>query len=468
VGSPKAGSFSGQAVVYMRKNLKQLIYRKNLTRTKSKDLVQAEIKTLIHMMESLKNEDGLWSSKISEISCESDPFVTAAILWFITDAYEKARVSHKLRGTYKVLEKRLYVKIDELTSQTKWRERLEAFQILLLLLAKGSKYIDYKRLKTSTLDIFWKKNEDILEDIVKIDPLTEPNPAIIMITLLLSDKKGKKELEILKKFMEELIESKTGEADMFSVYWISELLILLYKDEELNDSFKQRYIQQSFHKMSGMMKSMFVREDEIWTTPFDKLALSFLTIGNLLYLSKNLAVRDEKLESMHKKMLEYILDIIRIETIRLEKRLARAILEVPSKENEKERVNLDSMILALTIASLEKSRKLIVNYVTEYDLTVFEKIRKISFIVGVLMLIMAGLLLNLTFIQIFFQRDPFLLPHNLSYLLPLIIYFFISVGVNILYRLARQSLWKWDDLKKAIIDAIIIVIKVIFSIFKRS
>jgi hypothetical protein len=433
----------------MKEGSKLQNYNEGFVRIKSKGPVQTELLTLINILECLKNEDGLWSSKFSRISRHSDPSITAIILWFVTDAYQKAGIADKLKGTYQVLEKRLYVKLDEITSQSSWRDYLEAFQISLLLLRKGSKYVDVKRLRT-TLNAFLKRNEKILDKMItEADPLSEPTPAIVLMTLWLSNSKGMDDIDILKKFIEQV--TIREDVDVFSLYWITELLVLLYNDKRINNDFKRKYLEKVFYNISGAVKGMFTTK-EIQYLPFDKMALNFFTIGNLLHLSKALDKKDEALESIHKETLNYIIRNARIEALRLEKEVVRGLLEGVFEETNENRMIMDLITLALAIGALEKSRKLIVSYVTEYDLASFEKVQKTSFVIGTLMLVLAGALVSLTLSHVFSQ-------HGISsgnIFLFLLSSLPMLIGASILYRLAKQSLQKWEDLGRAIIDGITI------------
>jgi chromate transport protein ChrA len=93
-----------------------------------------------------------------------------------------------------------------------------------------------------------------------------------------------------------------------------------------------------------------------------------------------------------------------------------------------------------------------VSYVTEYDLASFEKVQKTSFVIGTLMLVLAGALVSLTLSHVFSQ-------HGISsgnIFLFLLSSLPMLIGASILYRLAKQSLQKWEDLGRAIIDGITI------------
>ncbi|MCQ5340598.1 MAG: hypothetical protein NO483_02675 [Candidatus Methanomethylicia archaeon] len=434
----------------MKKSSKLQNYNKGFVRIKSKDPVQAELLTLINILECLKNEDGLWSSKFSRISHYSDPSITAIILWFVTDAYQKAGIADKLKETYQVLEKRLYVKLDKITSQRSWRDYLEVFQISLPLLLKGSNYVDIERLRT-TLNAFLKSNEKISHKMITdADPLNEPTPTIVLMTIWLSNSKGMDNIDILKKFIERA--TIREDVDVFSLYWITELLVLLYNDKKMNSDFKRKYLEKVFYNISGTVKGMFTTK-EIQYLPFDRMVLNFFTIGNLLHLSKALDKKDEALESIHKETLNYIIRIARIEALKLEEEVVRGLLEGVFEETNENRMIIDLITLALAIGALEKSRKLIVSYVTEYDLASFQNVQKTSFAIGTLMFLLAIVSLSLTFQELSQHGISlgnilfFIPPISLSSLL-------IFIGVNIFYRLARQSLQRWKDLKRAIIDGI--------------
>ena len=179
---------------------------------------------------------------------------------------------------------------------------------------------------------------------------------------------------------------------------------------------------------------------------------------------------DEELEDIHRSTLEQIIRTARIEALRFEKELVKGLLEGSYEEADKYKAIMDLMTLAFTIGALEKSRKLIVSYVTEHDLASLGMVQKVSLVIGMLMLIFAiptGFMLYQQLPQLSGLLSVFPL---LSFIIPFIPFmvpiFMVSIGGNILWRLTKQSLQKWEDLGKAVIDGIKKVVKWFKEIIK--
>jgi hypothetical protein len=444
----------------MNKNLKNISHTKNP--------IQADIRRFIWMLHSLMNEDKLWSSKISEeVSQASDPLITAAILWFVTDSYRKIKIADYLKETYKALEKRFYMKLDKITPQSPWKEHMEAFHVALSLLMKGYEYIDVEKLKNSILDTFWCKNKGFVDNLLKENPLEEEAPTMFFMILL---KSGWKEYDILDKFVEKIFKGDHKDVKPLSIYWISEFLLLLNENRELYEHFKNSMFIY-LHNISGIILKMFTGEDKYSHMPLDDLMIGFLTLENILRISKNDGVNKE-LKRLHKNLLDYIVYEAESKLIEVDKSFIRKLVEHSSDENK---IRFDIINLALLIGSLEKSRKHIVTYFTEYDLAESGKIQKVSFITGILMItsspiifllslpfllsLVSHIVQNMTRIEIFFNDIVVILSFSLFLL------FLFLAGLNILYSLTKQSIKKWSDITREIKEAYKII-KILYDEIK--
>jgi hypothetical protein len=200
--------------------------------------------------------------------------------------------------------------------------------------------------------------------------------------------------------------------------------------------------------------------------------IGFLALENILCISKNDGVNKE-LKRLHKNLLDYIVYEAESKLIEVDKSFIRKLVEQSSDENK---IRFDIINLALLIGSLEKSRKHIVTYFTEYDLAESGKIQKVSFITGILMItsspiiflsslpfllsLVSHIVQNMTRIEIFFSDIVVILSFSLF--LPLL----FLAGLNILYSLTKQSIKKWSDVAKEIKEAYKII-KIIYNEIMR-
>lgn len=453
-----------------------------------------ELKHMILLVDSLKDDIGLWSSKYSGSTI--DLFVSSTIIWFTYEAHRSLGMINEINRSLKILEKTVIaVTSPEEMHPDKLLEILHCSTTILKYGSPSQEFIN------ALQKIYLNKHKQLINIIRTCNPYIEYLPSLITINIV-SVSKFSNELksllrDIVKEYIRALREEESKDITPPALYWVLEALLKLISLLKIEKSLyrKDEIIAISKHIESIIVNNLSTFIDTLEDIPLDVVLWYYHILEDFIELEKKLKIHTSSLiEKYHSSLIRHILRIGLIkwkETVysKILNDIREAILNPQSIALEKGKYlkasTIDLITLSLLIGAYEKIGKYIVTYVTRYDLKYLKNIEKIALILGIAFLILGGsiatvlpqlitvllqsiIILLQSLLQLILQGQLVSVSSPIFSILYLLTYIsfivnLLTSGFWIIYSLIRQEIKSWRDLIKRMIPLITFIRTVILK-----
>lgn len=421
---------------------------------KVKGPLYLELKDMLVLIDSLKEENKLWASRCKRNGV--DLFLSSIILWFTNETYEKLGLAGEIKSSYETLKSLLEVKLLEVKklSDTSLEDLLEVLQCVATLMDKYSdKNLDLmNKLYAMFIDEF-----AYLVGIVKTySPYNTHLPSLIVLaaTYMYGNRKleSSKLKEVISSYLEN-VEKVEEHIDSSTLYWVITTLSK-FLDLKVNNNYIGKTISVLKHVETIIIKNLISYKDRLEHLPLDKTLWYYHILEKYIQVLNKLELSTDPLI---KKLYNAIMKrILKVGTFLWKKTaygellygLRKSYGSLTSKSLE--RSDMDLVTLSLLIGAYEKMKKHVVTYVTDYDLERLTKIKSLSLAAGLILVILGTALITYTLITYSSTRmNVFTLIPSLAFSI-----YVLSSGVNVLYSLFIDKVKSYKDLVKVILPII--------------
>lgn len=416
-----------------------------------------EFKHMVLLINSLKDETGLWSSKYSGDTI--DLFVSSVVIWFTYEAYRSLGLVNEIKISLEMLEKTIIVVANSKDmSLTKLLEILQCSATIL-------KYGNPSRELINTLKrVFLNRQEQLISLVRSFNPYIDYLPSLIVINIANMAKLSNSELGSLlrntvKEYLRALKERENRDATPLALYWVLEALLELMNLKEKGLCREDEIIAISKRIESLIVNSLSELMNSLEDMPLDIVLWYYHTLESFMKLEGMLKMRmDEPIGRYYSSIVRYILKVGLIKW--KETAYAKILRDIRETLLDSQNITLgkdqersiDLITLSLLIGAYERIGSYVVTYITKHDLKQLKNVENAALILGIAFLILGGHTLTISILQIL-QRS------SIQYTYVFLTACFIAFGSWILYLLIRQGMKSWRDLINIVVLFIRTIVK---------
>jgi len=406
-----------------------------------------ELKDMIITLNSLRESNGLWGSKLNP---ELDLYISSSILWFVSEAYRKYGLTNDLKYMCNALKNFIFLKLSDIEQLevVRGRDLQEILQCFVTLFSNCN--LDtYAKNKIYDYSL---KIKQIIISKYKINPFEHNIFSLYVILVALFHKDAINMFTISMEYLNLLMTQRINTKDVrtSALYWVTEALKIISKKIEKLSEYYEKIIPalksiESF-VISKVINCLNYKEN--YHPSLSEIIWTYLCLENIYDIYNNLRIEIKKdIKKDLNLMIKLILSIGWIywsensysrflQEIRESTKFSYLCINETNKRYSS--IDIDLITLSILIHAYTRIGKHLITYVTEFERREFKKLHRLSFVVG------SSIIFFSSFITGYILHMQSLNIFNLPLVIALLL--FMSSGYEILYKLSKNEIQSDRDL----------------------